>query len=260
MKPRRRAFTLVELLVVIGLITILLALLLPVVGKARAAARSTSCLSNVRQIGTAWTMYVAENKGHLPYQDSYTPRTPDAAWGSYWLGVVDPYGIRGDALLCPAASEASQRNKGYGTAQLAWNGELAGSPGSVVHLSSTVFRIGSYGYNQYLTPTGDDPRVSKLSAIKGLSNVPAFMDCAWIEALPEEQAESFPVQPPPDLNGSGVNAAAPPHWRFLLARHGRGINVCFADGSARWVPLEETYLMKWNAVWQGYRLTTLPRR
>jgi prepilin-type processing-associated H-X9-DG protein/prepilin-type N-terminal cleavage/methylation domain-containing protein len=260
MKPRCRAFTLVELLVVIGLITILLSLLLPVVGKARAAARSTSCLSNVRQIGTAWLMYVAENKGYLPYEAQYTPKTPDVAWGGYWLGVVEPYGIRGDSLLCPAASEPSQRNKGFGTAQLAWNGELAGSNGSVVRLSATVFRVGSYGYNQYLTPNGDDPRVSKLSAIKGLPNVPAFMDCAWFDAKPEEQAESFPVEPPPDLGGSGVNTAAPPHWRFLLARHGRGINVCFADGSARWVPLEEMYLMKWNAVWQGYRLTTLPNR
>jgi prepilin-type processing-associated H-X9-DG protein len=45
-----------------------------------------------------------------------------------------------------------------------------------------------------------------------------------------------------------------------MARHGRGINVCFADGSARWVPLEETYLMKWNGVWQGYRLANLPSR
>ena len=56
-----------------------------------------------------------------------------------------------------------------------------------------------------------------------------------------------------------VNAGSPAHWRFLLARHGRGINVCFADGSARWVPLEETYRMKWSYNWTGYGLT-LPSR
>jgi len=62
MTPTRRtdrAFTLVELLVVMGLISVLLSLLLPVVGKARAAARSTACLSNVRQLGMALQLYTA---------------------------------------------------------------------------------------------------------------------------------------------------------------------------------------------------------
>jgi prepilin-type processing-associated H-X9-DG protein len=45
------------------------------------------------------------------------------------------------------------------------------------------------------------------------------------------------------------------HWRFLIARHGRGINACMADGSARWVPLEETYMLTWKSVWNKYRLT-----
>ena len=66
---------------------------------------------------------------------------------------------------------------------------------------------------------------------------------------------------PPSLRWENYPATVTnEHWRFLIARHGRGINGCMADGSARWVPLEETYQMKWNAVWQGYRLTTLPRR
>src|SRR5882724_10141884 len=102
MSRRRRAFTLIELLVVMGLISIMISLLLPVVGKARAAARSTACLSNVRQLGVAWEMYTAEYKGRLIDYVWNTPRTPDVAWNGYWLGVAEENQVRGEALLCPS--------------------------------------------------------------------------------------------------------------------------------------------------------------
>jgi prepilin-type processing-associated H-X9-DG protein len=44
------------------------------------------------------------------------------------------------------------------------------------------------------------------------------------------------------------------HWKFLIARHGRGVNACMADGSVRWVPLEETYMLTWKADWTKCRL------
>ena len=65
--PRRRgAFTLVELLVVIGIIAVLLALLLPALNRAREHAKSVQCLSNMRQLGLAVTMFANEHKGYLP--------------------------------------------------------------------------------------------------------------------------------------------------------------------------------------------------
>ena len=69
MRPLRRnrlAFTLVELLVVIGIIAILIAVLLPALSRAREQARAVQCLSNIRQLSTATIMFAQENKGWMP--------------------------------------------------------------------------------------------------------------------------------------------------------------------------------------------------
>ncbi len=83
-----KAFTLVELLVVIGIIAVLIAMLLPALNKAREAANATACASNMRQIAQAAYMYTQDNKGWFPYASEWDSSAYDRQSG---FGLLAPY-------------------------------------------------------------------------------------------------------------------------------------------------------------------------
>ena len=256
--PCKPGFTLVELLTVLGLVALLVALFLPVIARARAAAASAACLAHLRQIGTAWTMSAAEEHGRLPEIQWYTPDSPEISWNGYWTGTMDRYKVTGRTLFCPAAPEPtpSDATRGYGSAAEAWTGRYSG-PGTGIFLNPKTYRESSYGYNRWIADrggSGPGGNASFLSDIKDRDKVPVFVDCAYADAKPVNGSPAAPVKSPPDLTGRHAAPGQPEHWKLILARHGRGVNVYRADGSAAWTRLDELYLLTWKAGWTPYRL------
>ena len=111
----RRAFTLIELLVVIAIIAILAAILFPVFAQAKAAAKKTAALSNVKQMGVAVQMYNSDNDDGYPTWSDY--------WGVYsnrtttMVGITPPPDIKAnywDAKLNPYVKSGDPANGNYG--------------------------------------------------------------------------------------------------------------------------------------------------
>jgi len=204
------AFTLVELLVVIGILTLLIAILIPALARARAMSLQTVCLSNMRQMGSAIQMYVGESNQIMPASTDPVANFGDdavAAQAPTCLYLLLKY-LNGERriLACPAIDPTKLYN-------------------STV-LPPTDLSDSNYLYNEAV----DDV---KITSIPDSSEIVCFQEWAWRSAIAYRR--------PARWGGPGQYFYV--YWQSTGAGyeeysncHFGGGNLLFVDGHAEWRP------------------------
>ncbi|MES2460850.1 MAG: DUF1559 domain-containing protein [Armatimonadota bacterium] len=217
------AFTLIELLVVIAIIAILAAILFPVFAQARDKARQASCMSNLKQIGTAGMMYMQDYDDTM-FQTYYndTPLTYQAWWYSYVDYTQDPAGrtVPEKALLYPYT-----KNNGIKDCPSA-----ADIPGNGATIADMAFPVNT----RYLIPAA--AAAAPLAAIEAPAETILMGDGAFI-SNPDGAVKRF----------STLNSPSGTLYPTVHGRHAGMANILWIDGHVKALkPTPRT--VGWNAV------------
>ncbi len=198
---KRRGFTLIELLVVIAIIAILAAILFPVFAKARENARKSTCLSNLKQLGTGSLMYMQDYDetffGHIQ------GRRDDPVYGSsgppgyiVWPDQILPYIKNSGIFTCPSNASGvfvpNTRDGNFGYGMNYW---------------------ANYYYN-YIT----------LASIQKPAETIWYTDCNYYQVYPTYYLATYPADPTYGQSGTAR----------LQLRHNNGVNAAFMDGHVKW--------------------------
>jgi prepilin-type N-terminal cleavage/methylation domain-containing protein len=142
---RRRAYTLIELIVAVSIVAVLVAVLMPVFGQAKQAAQASVCMSNFKQVSFSSMLYMSDYDDHFALSRYRTSSTATSADDRTWVQLVLPYNREFRLFRCP--SDYTQRPD----SQAVFDGDLV--PGDTYTRYYTASKHTNVGYNYlYLSP------------------------------------------------------------------------------------------------------------
>ncbi len=234
---RNRAFTLIELLVVISIIALLMAILMPALSRARKQARAVACRSVLNQWGKVFVMYTMDNEGNFA----------TGSTAKMWTTFLRPYYKDQAILFCPTASEPGSplgSPMPVGSKFRAW-----GVFDATYAMLGLEGLSGSYGMNGHASspPAGGGPdpwgldysKSWRSPNVRGASDIPLFLDCIWLGALPDHQDQAPEYENPACYETTNMKA-------FCIDRHEGYINGLFMDSSVNRIGLKELWKLKWH--------------
>jgi prepilin-type N-terminal cleavage/methylation domain-containing protein/prepilin-type processing-associated H-X9-DG protein len=230
MSHTKRAFTLIELLVVIAIIAILAAILFPVFAQARAKARQATCLSNLKQLGLAFMLYVQDYDETFPPTDYDDPNVGRVTWPT----LVDPYVKAGIVKKAGSLEDKSQKKSVFVCPSIdtpvndpTWVA-LNGAPG--------LRPLLSYGTNSYLMPAGRGIVWPKVPTVYPLATIGSPASLVMLGP----NLGTVPNITGRDDGYDGVNRNTQQYMHARM-RHSGGANFNFADGHAKWFRAPDNY-------------------
>jgi prepilin-type processing-associated H-X9-DG protein/prepilin-type N-terminal cleavage/methylation domain-containing protein len=211
----RRAFTLVELLVVIGVIALLIAILLPSLSRARDSAKGVACLSNLRQMATAAQAYANEFGGSYPIA-YYSATDTQFDYAYNWDFTLIKNRATGERSVRPGLLWAGEGNM-----------QIQQCPTFDGRSMTLMDPFTGYNYNTSYIGHGDLEQIvapAKTSQVRNPAATALFGDGQWSSG-----ANKFMRSPNGSPSDSNLSAR---HAGTQGYRHNKRTNVAFADGHA----------------------------